>query len=62
MSTVAEHYWNLLFLDTYPRGKVDGTLDVNVYWKPTHTDKYLHFRSHHPIHVMQERTCPLPVQ
>ena len=42
---------SLPFLDTHLRRKVDGTLDVTVYRKPTHTDRYLNFRSHHPIHV-----------
>ena len=41
----------LPFLDTHLRRKVDGTLDVTVYRKPTHTDRYLNFRSHHPNHV-----------
>ena len=41
----------LPFLDTHLRRKGDGTLDVTVYRKLTHTDRYLNFRSHHPTHV-----------
>lgn len=35
--------------------KVDGSLVITVYWKPTHTDRYLKFRSHN--HYCQERAC-----
>ena len=40
----------LPFLDTLFR-KEDGSLDITVYRKPTHTDHYLDFQSHHPPHV-----------
>lgn len=42
---------SLPFLDTLLWRKVDGSLDVTVYRKPTHTDRYLDFQSHHPPHV-----------
>ena len=41
----------LPFLDTLLRRKEGGGLDVTVYRKPTHTDRYLNFQSHHPSHV-----------
>ena len=42
---------SLPFLDALLQRKDDGNLDVTVYRKPTHTDRYLDFRSHHPSHV-----------
>lgn len=41
----------LPFLDTTLRRKEDGHLDITVYRKPTHTDRYLNFNSHHPTRV-----------
>ena len=37
------------FLDLLFRRQPDGAGSTEVYQKPTHTDQYLHFRSHHPI-------------
>ena len=41
----------LPFLDTCIQRKEDGSLDITVYRKPTHTDRYLQYSSHHPQHV-----------
>ena len=38
----------LPFLDVQLRGD-DGYIATSVYRKPTHTDKYLDFASHHPL-------------
>ena len=37
----------LSFLDTQVTRNTDGSLTVNVYRKPTHTDRYLDYNSHH---------------
>ncbi|XP_072041441.1 uncharacterized protein [Amphiura filiformis] len=39
----------LAFLDCLISVKNDGSLTSNVYRKPTHTDHYLQFGSHHPL-------------
>ena len=39
----------LPFLDSVANVKEDGTLGITVYRKPTHTDQYLLFSSHHPL-------------
>ena len=37
----------LPFLDTCVHRTIEGKLETDVYCKPTHTDKYLSFNSHH---------------
>ena len=43
----------LPFLDTLLRKEV-GSLDITFYRKPTHTDHYLDFQSHHRLHVKRD--------
>ena len=57
----------LAFLDVLVTQNPDRTLATNVYRKPTHTDRYLDFHSHHPIahkiaviRTLNHRTKNLP--
>ena len=46
-----EENGTLPFLNMLVRRREDDSLDVSVYSKPTHTDRYFHFESHHLTHV-----------
>ena len=41
---------SLPFLDTLMIRKEDGTVKLLVYRNKSHTDQYLNFTSHHPLH------------
>ena len=45
-TTEQENNGQIPFLDTLIYRKT-GTISINIYRKPTHTDKYLDFNSHH---------------
>ena len=38
---------SITFLDTTVKPEADGTLSITVYRKPTHTDQYMQWDSHH---------------
>ncbi|KAK3716447.1 hypothetical protein QZH41_007056 [Actinostola sp. cb2023] len=59
----------LPFLDTLNVVNADGSIDISVYRKKTHTGRYLHFESHHPsmhkasvIRTLNNRACSIPTQ
>ena len=41
--------WGIPFLDTLVTPEVDNPLSITVYHKPTHTDQYLQWDSHHNL-------------
>ena len=40
---------HFLSFDTVINRLSDGSVKIKIFRKPTHTDQYLHFRSHHPL-------------
>ena len=44
-----ENDHHLPFLDIFLKHNLDGSISTSVYRKPTHTDQYLDFSSHHPL-------------
>ena len=45
------------FLDVKIMHNDDGSLSTKVYHKPTHTDQYLQFSSHHPTNGLLYPPC-----
>ena len=45
-----ENNGSISFLDTDITRKPDGSLKLSIYRKATHTNQYLQFQSHHPLH------------
>ena len=39
----------LPFMDLCTHILNDGSMKITIYMKPTHTDQYLNFKSHHPL-------------
>ena len=56
-----EENGSLLFLDTLLIRRNDCGLDVDVYRKPTHMDRYLQFSSHHPSSSLFHRARTIAV-
>ena len=56
METENDH--KLAFLDTAVSRKPHGRLTTSVYRKPTHTDQYLAYHSHHPQSVKRGVQMP----
>ena len=48
------------FLDTIVKPEADGSLSITVYRKPTHTDQYLQWDSHHHLSAKFSVIQPFP--
>ena len=49
------------FLDSIVKPEVDGSLSITVYRKPTHTDQYLQWDSHHHLSPSSVLSKPSPI-
>ena len=49
------------FLDTIVKPEADGSLSITVYRKPTHTDQYLQWDSHHHLSAKFSVIQPSPI-
>jgi len=49
----------IAFLDIHNYRKTDGSLEHEAYWKPTHTNLYLHRNTHHHPAIKQSDLASL---